>query len=698
MNKKQVIFISVVLIIILGFAVYANSLNGQFIWDDEHLVRDNVYIKKSSHIHKIFTKDIGAATGVKYNSYRPLQMLSFMIDYSLWKLDVRGYHLSNILLHILVALNLYWLVNILYNHRFISLIASCLFVTHPIHTEAISYISGRSDPLALLFMLLCFIFYIKGLHTKRMGFCVLSLLTFTLALLSRENSLILPALLLLYHYSFKKRIRATQYLSMLSLGLIYIVLRLTVLKSILPDISSCNTVFERLPGFFVAITNYLRLLLFPLNLHMEYTHKSFNFTDPKAILGAIILFSLLLYAFRKKETNQLAFFSISWFFVALLPVSNLYPVNAYMAEHWMYLPSIGFFLLLAKSLGYIYKSKKTRMFTTALTIGLLVFYAYLTIRQNTYWREPVAFYERALKYVKHSPKLYNNLGNVYCTLNRKEEAIATYKKAIEVKSDNAGTYNNLGFLYNAMNKHNQAIASYQKAIEINPEFVQAYYNLGNAYYDINKNQEAMDSYQKAILINPDFVDVYNNLGNVYRAINQNEEAIKAYKKAIEINPDFAAAYYNLGNAYSAIGKHNQAIASYEKAITKAREVNPDYAEAYYNLGNVYNAINSKEQAITSYKKAISVNPGYTEAYNNLGVTYNNINKHLEAITSLDRAIEIDPWYTKAYFNKAIACEKVGRIEQAIDSYKRFIQLSSSDQTMYVQYATERIRQLEENAF
>ncbi|MGD9015558.1 MAG: tetratricopeptide repeat protein, partial [Candidatus Omnitrophota bacterium] len=701
-------------------------------------------------------------TGVKYNSYRPLQMLSCMLDYSLWKLDVRGYHLSNILLHILATLSIYWLVNILYNDRFISLVTSSLFIVHPIHTEAISYISGRSDPLSLLFMLLCFVFYIKGVNVNKARFYILSLFSYALALLSRENSLILPILLLLYHYSFKKRIKPTQFLSILSLGLVYIVLRITLLKSILPHISSCNSVFDRLPGFFVAIASYLKLLLFPFNLHMEYAHQSFNFTNPKAILGAIILISLLVYAFRKKQTNQLAFFSISWFFITLLPVSNLYPINAYMAEHWLYLPSIGFFLLSAKSLGNMYKSRKLRMLTTALTIGILVFYAQLTIIQNIYWREPVAFYERALRYVSHSPKLYNNLGNVYCALNRKEEAIATYKKAIKVKPDNAGTYNNLGFLYNAMNKHNQAITSYKKAIEINPGFVQAYYNLGNAYYDMNNNEEAIASYKRAISINPDFADAYNNLGNVYRAIDKNKEAIEAYKKAIAINPDFAMAYYNLGNLYAAIDKHKEAIASYQKAIKKVIElkpdhaeayynlgvvyeainqfnqaiaayqkaielnpeyaeayynlgvvyeainqfnqaiaayekavgINPDYAAAYYNLGNVYNAINRKEQAIASYKKAISANPGYTEAYNNLGVTYNNINQHNQAIASLKKAIEIDPQYAKAYFNQALAYEKAGHREQAIDSYNKFIQLSSSDHIAYVQYATERIRQLE----
>ncbi len=547
MTKKQTTFTAIILIIILGFAVYGNSLNGKFIWDDEYLVRDNVYIKNWSHIPKIFTKDIAAGAGRKYNFYRPLQMLTYTIDYSLWKLDVKGYHLTNILLHILVALGIYWLINILYDDRLLSLLTGIFFLVHPIHTEAIAYISGRADSLAVLFMLLCFVFYVKK---PSLGVYILMLLSYILALLSRENSLILPALLLLYHYTFKKKLKVKKFLSILSIASIYILLRFTALKYLLPDIFWLTNVFERIPGFFVAITNYIRLILLPFNLHMEYGDKLllFHLTDPQAIAGIIILFSLLIYAFRKRNSNVLVFFSISWFFVALLPVSNLYPVNAYMAEHWLYLPSIGFFLLLAKGLSYIYRTKEFRIFTIVSTIGLLAFYSYLTVRQNAYWREPLAFYERILKYTPDSSRVYNNLGLLYNAINKKEDAIASYKKAIEINPDYVGAYINLGIVYHTLNNKEEAIALYRKAIAINPDLAEAYNNLGLAY-EANNKKEAIASYKKAIEINPDYAPAYNNLGIVYYTLDKKEEAIALYKKAIEINPDFAKAYNNLSIIY-----------------------------------------------------------------------------------------------------------------------------------------------------
>jgi len=659
LTRKQTTLTSVILIVILGFAVYANSLNGQFVWDDHNLVKDNTYIKNWSYPNKIFGGDIGAAVGIRYGAYRPLQMLTYMFDYSLWKLDVRGYHFTNVLLHILAALAIFWFVSILFDHWPLALFTSVLFLIHPINTEAVTYISGRSDSLALLFILLCFIFYIKGLDSKNTGFYLLSISSYTLALLSRENSLILPALLLLYHYSFKKKIITREFFSVVCLGLSYVVLRLTALKSILPSLSSCPYLFERMPGFFVAIANYIRLILLPFNLHMEYGKKIFHFVDFQAITGVVITSFSLLYAFKKRKLNRLIFFSISWFFIALLPQSNLYPINAYMAEHWLYLPSIGFFLILAKGLTHPYQNRRFRIPAIILTVALFTFYANLTIKQNIYWREPIFFYERTLKYAPDNPKLYSNLGNVYYALDQKGKAIAAYQKAIEIKPDHLGAYNNLGSAYQAMGKHAEAIAIYQKAIEIDSEYAGTYYNLGNLYKAIDKQAEAVAAYQKAISINPDIAAVHNNLGLIYQAIHKNQEAIASYRRAIEIDPGFAGAYYN--------------------------------------LGNVYSALDNEEEAIASYKNAISINPDYAEAYNNLGVIYNRIGKYEEAIVWLNKALELNPEYALAYFNQALAYEGIGQIKTAIQSYKAFIQLAKPDYASYIQFATGRITLLENDS-
>ncbi|MDP1854064.1 MAG: tetratricopeptide repeat protein [Candidatus Omnitrophota bacterium] len=582
-NRPWVISVVLIaLIAIVGFYIYANCLDGKFIWDDVWYVKNNFHIKHWSHIRKIFTSDIYLRTdfGTGNAFYRPLQMFSYMIDYSVWKLNVKGYHLSNIALHILTALSIYWLINILWRDQYLSLFTALLFITHPIHTEAVDYIAGRADSLAALFVIISFVLYIKQIDGRRMGISFLMLASYILALLSKEYSLILLGVLLLYSYTFKRSLKNRGFYLILIASFSYILLRLTILKKLLiVQLSFDNGFLERIPGFFVAITNYIRLLVFPFNLHMEYGIDLFDIRDPKAIAGALSAILLLFFAFKKRKTDKLAFFSVSWFFITLLPVSNLYPINAYMAEHWLYLPSLGFFLIVARFLWSLFRTARFRSIALFCVLALASFYSYLTIKQNEYWRDPIVFFQRTLEYSPYSARLYLNLANAYSDSGRYDEAIGSYKKAIELLPDCADAYTNFGVVYSRLGRHEEAIALYKKAIEIAPDNAQAYTNLGNAYMDIGRHNEAIVLYRKAIEINKGHAEAYYNLGVAYDRLENPKEAIIAYRKAIEINPAHTDAYYNLGILYVGLGDKLKAIEFFKKSI----EADPDNIDAAYNL-------------------------------------------------------------------------------------------------------------------
>ncbi|MCX5678112.1 MAG: tetratricopeptide repeat protein [Candidatus Omnitrophica bacterium] len=585
--KKPIILASIALIIILGIAVYANSLNGKFVYDDHILVKDNALIREWPISLKLFTTGFGISGYMKSSFYRPLQMITYAMNYHSWKLSVIGYHLTSILLHILVALCIYWLIDILFNDKTLSFLTAIFFVVHPLHTGVVNYISSRADPMYLFFMLISLIFYIKSSRANNAIHYIIMASSYLLALLSKENSLILPALILLYHYTFKEKIRLKEFLSISGITFIYILLRVTVLKYLMTGSISNSTLLQRIPGFFAAITDYIKLPFLPIGLHMEYGAPIFSFIDPKVICGIAILITLIFLAVKTVKTNRLTSFSILWFLVTLIPVSNLYPINAYMAENWLYLPSIGFFLILSRFLIEAYRKERYRILTITLAVLLLAFYSYLTIIQNDTWREPVPFYERILKYAPGSPKVYNNLASIYDEAGRKEEAIAMYKKAIEINPNYAEAYSNLANRYNEAGRKEEAIAMYKKAIEINPNYAPAYSNLANRYNETGRKEEAIAMYEKSIEINPNFAPAYINLGVAYHGIGREEEATAMYKKAIEINPNYAEAYNNLGNAYFGMGKVGEAIAMYKRAL----EINPAHTNARLNLG----VINSKSK-------------------------------------------------------------------------------------------------------
>ncbi|MDD5449398.1 MAG: tetratricopeptide repeat protein [Candidatus Omnitrophica bacterium] len=602
-NKGSAVLAAAALIIILGFAAYANSVGGRFVDDDDVLIRDNAFIKSRPGLANIFKADIGTGAGSRYSFYRPIQMLTYALDYRIWKLNVVGYHLTGILLHVITALCVYWLTAILFGDKMMSVLVALFFVVHPVHTVVVNYISTRAEILYLLFFLIAFIFYIKSLHADNITPYLVIISSYALALLSKENSLILPALLLLYHYTFKKKIGRRGFLPIVVLALIYIFLRMTVLKFLITGVVYKGTLIQRIPGFFVALATYVRLLFLPFSLHIEYGKGLFNFADPRALSGLAVLICLIFLIFKMRKSNKLVFFSMSWFLITLLPVSNLYPLNAYMSENWLYLPSIGFFMMLAGFLSSLYKRGKFRILIIGVSTSLLIFYSYLTIRQNQTWRDPITFYERALKYAPDSARIHNNLGAVYYSMGEKEKAIPLYRKTIE----------------------------------LDPSAVNAYVNLGASYYETGKKEEAMAMYKKAIELDPTVAGAYNNLGASYYETGKKEEAAAMYRKAIELNPNYATAYFNLAIIlYCDMGNKEEAVASLKKVI----ELEPNYAEAYNNLGVIYDSMGKKQEAFSLYKKAVEINPGYASAWNNLGGVCYDGKQYDMAIEYYDRAIAL----------------------------------------------------------
>jgi len=487
------------LIIFAGLAIYSGSLNGQFIWDDDVLVKNNSYITEWSNIDKLFAGKISTYfSGAGLNFYRPLQMATYTADYSLWKLDARGYHLTNVLLHICAAILIYFFINALFNDVFLACLTGIFFVSHPVHTEAVSYISGRSDSLSALFMILCFIFYIKTLHADNVVFNIIVVLSYICAILSRETSLVLPVLFLLYHYTFRKKIKLKIFFLILVISFLYALFRLTALKGLLDSPANSSAFLGRLPGFFVALYSYIKILAFPCNLHMGYGALLFDFRDIRVFFGLLILVLGLACALKARKNSRLAFFSISWFFIALLPVSNIYPINAYMAEHWLYIPSVGVFLLIASGLRWMYRQERLRYAAIFIITGLLALSCYFTIRQNEYWKDPVDFYKRTIRYVSGNNSLYLNLGMAYFNIGKKEEAAAVFKKAIQINPNNADAYNNLGNIYSDIGDKDEAVSAYKKAIEINPNYAGAYFNLFLFYFHEKQYDLAAECCDKAI--------------------------------------------------------------------------------------------------------------------------------------------------------------------------------------------------------
>jgi len=548
-KSAHFIFASVCIAIVAAVC-YFSSLSAPFIWDDHYLVVNNPQIKNPAQSNELFTSTIGQDT-VQHSFYRPLQMLSYMLDHLFWQDEPLGFHLTNIFLHALAGICLMEFIWVLSLNRWTALYTSLLFISHPVHTEAVAYISGRADPLVAIFIFLTVGTYIysckKNSPIKSSLHVVLGLTFYIFALLSKEQAVIVPFLLILYHIAYKSKIRWAAIIPFMLITGGYAAVRILGLffTAVQLDNPTGTTLMERVPGAFVALFGYIRLLLLPVNLHMGYGHQTFEFGDSQVFAGFSVFFLLVILFFKQRRDYPLMSFAIGWFLLGLIPVSNLIPVNAYMAEHWLYLPSVGYFILFGMFFGFLYRRISQKWFIELLFAIFLIFQIILTVKQNEVWKDPVALYSRIILHNPSFSKAHYNLANTYMARGDLDKAIIHFESAVQSNPRYADAHNNLGIVYQKKGDLLRAYRCYLNAVEINPHHFDANNNIGNILTQQQRYDEAMIYFRKVLNVNPNYAGAYNNLGILYARQGDYKKAVEHLKRALAIDPNFQEALDNL---------------------------------------------------------------------------------------------------------------------------------------------------------
>lgn len=489
--KNWVHLLSIIIVLVLIFAAYANALNNGFIWDDEFLIRDNTSINSFNNVISIFKTYLAATSGNINNFYRPLQELSYMIDHFLWGRPPFGFHLTNILLHALCALFLYMLSLKIFKNWLAAFITASLFGIHPINTEAVTYIAGRADSLYLLFFLISFILFLsivealKGDKGIRYVSYALSIFFYALSILSKEIGMILPLFLILYMFTFLNRSERAKLYSLIVpyviVFLIYFIMRNTILdfSGVAPSTTMAKfNLYIRMLTTCKVVCVYLFLLLMPFGLHMERkVGVATSLGNPEVFIAMIVILGIavMIYLLRKKSCK--AFFACLWVFIGLFPVSNIVPINSFIAEHWLYLPAIGVYMIIGLSVAhFFYKSLPSlasniiRALIVFLLISLFLFFGILTFERNKDWKDGVTFFKNTLKYSPNNARLHLNFGNVYSNNGQNEDAMREYKKALELQPAYAEAYSNIASIYLSQGDYKTVREYLEKALSLKPNF------------------------------------------------------------------------------------------------------------------------------------------------------------------------------------------------------------------------------------
>lgn len=562
---------------LLACILYANALEGEFIWDDHVLVVQNPSIKHWRDLPDLFSRPFFASSVHEAylreeDYYRPIVLLSFLFDYSLFSLKPWGYHGTNLFLHGINAMLVFFLLKRLFGEKIIALVASLLFSAHPLQSDVVTYISGRTDSVAFFFGLLCLLLHLKARESqglRKLGIALVGYGCFLLALLSKESALAFLFLIgAMEALPFKSRPREI-FLSLVPYVLLttgYLVLYRQVL-SFTPTLLGEEWPFRFLSAF-QGVTLYEQLLLLPIHQHKErflpMVQSLMNFNALFAFFLTMVLILLAL-----ARTHSRASYALLWFFLALLPVSNIVPIYPsqkflFVSEQFLYVPSLGPFILLGLGLERAFKGQRKRLFK-ALAVALLFCLSLLTIRRNTDWKEEETFYKKTLLYSPQSARIHNNLGLVYERKAKDLEAIKEYQEALSLNPHYSIASYNLGRLYERREELDLALTAYEKALEAMPNWAQAHFGLGNVYLGMGKDDLAIRYYLKALELQPSFAQAHHNLSLAYLNKRWLVKAQEEVNKALQQEPTSPAYHVTLSLIYEEMGKKEEAEASMERA-------------------------------------------------------------------------------------------------------------------------------------
>ena len=532
-------------IVLAGILAYANSLTNDYVWDDASSILRNQTIQDMGNIGQVFHEDQHRYGRGQGNFYRPVLALSFMVDYALSN-PAPGqdpgpliFHITNTIWHIAAALLLYALLIRLGAPRFVQFAVPLIYVVHPLHTQAVTYISGRGDPMAGAFVLLGMWCALReGSIGKRAAGIAAAMACLVAGLLSKESAAVFPFLLLILALGAPTRsessvarptlARFIPVAMALLITVVYGILRATVLQfgedAAMPDAPLGQRIVET--GQALAI--YLRLMVVPTGLHMERTLDGVPAWVAGMGYGALtVMLVALVWSIRAKKTRIAM--GLGWFLVAWFPISGLIPLNAPMAEHWMYLPMAGLLWAVAEAVEPLTRSPRAKPVATGLVYGACLILLVLTVSRNRDWRDNETLFRDTLAHNPNTARVHFNLAVTYEDLE--------------------------GNIPGAQRHYRRVLEIYEERKAENPE-------LQDLYWD-------------------EELEAHLSLGNI--ALNQGaiDRAARHYQTLLRLQPEgytqyiMAEAAHGMAQCFLAVGETEQARSMLEMAAQLAPELMPD---------------------------------------------------------------------------------------------------------------------------
>jgi tetratricopeptide (TPR) repeat protein len=512
---------SVIALTFLVLLTYANSLQNEFLSDDIPSIVQNENIKTFSFVIA--------------NPLAAVQPFIYFLIYRIAGPNPAAFRLVNILFHVGTVWLIYLIISRLINSK-VAFISAAIFAVHPILTESVTWISGGPYSWYSFFFLLSFLTYIRS---HNLNSYIISLAFFIISMSLNPKAISLPFIFFLYEIALAKDKNWAKTLPFFfvsgiwGLHLVGLVgQRLSSVQAFFPQASGIYNPAVQIP---IAITSYLKLIFWPKDLTLYHSELSVTrFEYALQIIVFLLFLGLVLYSFRH---NRLVFFWLSFFFISLLPTLTPLRLGWVVAERYVYLGSIGIFVVISLVLYKLSKLHHVKI-ASYIIFGLIITaLCARTVNRNIDWRSEDNLWIATAKTSPSDPQTHNNMGDVYGRHGDLSSAAREFEIAIQLNPNYAAAYHNLGNTLRDMGERGKAIENYQKAVSFDPNLWQSYQNLAAIYWGQNKLDLTRDNLQKAIAINHHSSDLYANLGVIYLVQDNKDDAKKAFLEALNIDPE-----------------------------------------------------------------------------------------------------------------------------------------------------------------
>lgn len=619
------------IIFLFSFLLYANTITHDFALDDVAVIQQNKFTKQglAGIDDMLLTFYWQGYWDTNAGLYRPLSLITFAIEYELFGENPHEFHFVNVLLYSLICTLLFFVLRQLlkqYN-PLIPLISTLLFAAHPLHTEVVANIKSRDELLSVFFFLISLLFLLRFTEDRRNKNIIISLCCYFLSLFSKEGGMVFLGIFPVTLYFFTdepvKKIARTTSLFLIPAALFfalhsYVIAHAPTVKIIYTYWDNSLVAAEGISRIATAIYmmgKYFLLLFYPHPLSYDYSFNQVpatTFSDGKVLLSLLAIALLVFVAIKGLKKKNIFSYGIIFFFITISLVSNIFMlIGATMADRFLFMPSLGFCLIIGLLLTQLTKSNTSATFNSlrslvsknvklfSIVFIILSFYSYKTITRNADWKNNFTLFEKDVNASPNSSRTQYNYGT---------ELLGLYNNASE--QDTAKRNSLL----------NRSILHLERSVNIDTNAHQSYLNLASAYYQKKNYNGAIKNAMQNLRVNPNEIKAHSILGNAHYRLNMFDKAIEHLNIAIKNNSYSDDTYVFLGGAYFGKGDYNNAITAFNKAL----ELKPNKIDAYTNLGAAYGSIKDFDNAIKTFKTSLTYNPNNAQTYYYIALTFNNM--------------------------------------------------------------------------